>query len=75
MLLVDRARRRPEIGRALLADAELRGATTLEFFRNNQAARRFYKSQGWRGIHDYSRQFDGVECALVAHQKPRARLT
>jgi putative acetyltransferase len=75
MLFVDPDRRRQGIGRALLADAELRGATSLESFRDNHAARRFYERQGWRLERGYSRAFDGIECAFVAYAKPLARLT
>ena len=72
MLFIDPARRKQGIAAALLADAEAGGAETLESFRDNAPARRFYERHGWRCVREYTRAFDGIECAFVAYEKPRA---
>ena len=47
------------IGAALLASVEADGVTTLECFRDNHAARRFYQRHGWQLLREYSRDFLG----------------
>ncbi len=71
MLFIDPARRKQGIAAALLADAEANGAATLESFRDNAPARRFYERHGWQCVREYTRAFDGIECAFVAYEKPR----
>ncbi len=70
MLFIDPERRRQGIAAALLANAEAKGAATLESFRDNAPARRFYERHGWRCVREYTRAFDGIECAFVAYEKP-----
>ena len=70
MLFIAPERRKQGIAAALLADAEARGAATLESFRDNAPARRFYERHGWRCVREYTRAFDGIECAFVAYEKP-----
>ncbi|MCA3263990.1 MAG: GNAT family N-acetyltransferase [Telmatospirillum sp.] len=72
MLFIDPARRKQGIAAALLADAEANGAATLESFRDNAPARRFYERHGWRCVREYTRAFDGIERAFVAYEKPSA---
>ncbi len=69
MLFVDPARRARGIGAALLADAEARGATTLESFRDNAHARAFYERHGWRLAESYMRTFAGRPHDFVAYAK------
>jgi putative acetyltransferase len=45
------------------------GATTLECFAVNSAARRFYERHGWRASRYYSRNFGGVDCEFVAYAR------
>lgn len=58
-------------GSALLAEAEARGVTSLECFRDNLPARRFYEARGWRPAHAYDREFAGRERAFVCYEKAR----
>lgn len=74
MLFVDPGAQRGGVGRALLAEAESRGATSLECFRANFAARDFYESQGWHLAQAYTRPFAGAEHAFVRYEKPPALL-
>lgn len=69
MLFVDAAARSRGAGAALLADAEARGATRLECFRDNQAARAFYEKRGWRLARGYEREFAGDVHAFVEYVK------
>lgn len=71
MLFVDPAVQRAGVGRRLLADAEERGANSLECFRANFAARNFYEGQGWELAHAYSRSFAGAEHAFLRYEKRR----
>lgn len=57
------------VGAALLYDAEARGAVTLECFRDNAGARRFYETRGWRLASSYEREFAGCQRAFVAYEK------
>jgi len=72
MLFVDPACQRSGVGRHLLAEAEVRGARSLECFRANFAARRFYEEQGWRLAQTYAREFAGAEHEFVRYEKPTA---
>lgn len=57
-------------GAALLHDAEMRGARTLECFAANAGARRFYARAGWRETRAYERPFSGAVHGFVAMAKP-----
>jgi putative acetyltransferase len=57
-------------GASLPADAENRGATHLDCFRDNHAARRFYERQGWRIQGEFIQEFAGGEFASVTYRKP-----
>jgi putative acetyltransferase len=56
-------------GSALLAAVEAEGVRTLECFRDNHAARRFYERHGWRLTRAYAREFIGRERAFVFYEK------
>jgi GNAT superfamily N-acetyltransferase len=56
-------------GAALLADAEARGARSLEAFAANLRARRFYEARGWRKTREYERDFVGQVRAIVYYEK------
>jgi len=58
------------LGALLLADAEARGAKTLETFRDNRAARRFYERHGWLMERAYERAFLGHTYSFVLYAKP-----
>jgi putative acetyltransferase len=58
------------VGAALLRDVEARGGRTLECFRDNHAARRFYERAGWRIAREYEREFIGRPRAFVWFEKP-----
>ncbi|MGL4322879.1 MAG: GNAT family N-acetyltransferase [Beijerinckiaceae bacterium] len=60
------------LAQALLADAEARGAVSLECFRDNHRARRFYERAGWILSGAYERDFAGHRYAFVTYGKPRA---
>ena len=47
-------------------EAEAQGAKSLECFRDNHGARRFYERHGWQVAREYEREFAG--------QKPQLRL-
>lgn len=57
------------VGAEMLRDVEKHGASTLECFRDNKAARRFYERHGWRLVGAYDRTFVGRERAFVAYEK------
>ena len=57
-------------GRALLDEAVARGTTTLECFRDNLPARRFYERQGWRLTRAYQRDFAGRARDFVFYEWP-----
>lgn len=69
MLFVDPAHVRAGVGAALLAEAERNGASSLECFRDNAAARTFYERHGWRGAEEYVRPFLGRDRAFVLYRK------
>lgn len=57
------------IGLRLLRDVERRGVRTLECFRDNLAARRFYERAGWRLARAYERDFIGRRHAFVFYER------
>ena len=57
-------------GRALLDAAVARGTCTLECFRDNLPARRFYERQGWRLARAYQRDFAGRARDFVFYERP-----
>ncbi|WP_460448047.1 GNAT family N-acetyltransferase [Alsobacter sp. SYSU BS001988] len=69
MLFVDPAAQGTGAGAALLADAEARGARSLESFRDNHAARAFYERHGWRLTREYERDVVGGVYACVFYEK------
>lgn len=69
MLFTDRRFQGHGHGAALLADAEARGARTLEAFAANLPARRFYEARGWRKTREYEREFVGQVRAFVYYEK------
>lgn len=69
MFFIDRTVQGRGFGRALLADAEARGAQSLESFAANLAARRFYERAGWRPMSFSSRIFAGAECEFVRYER------
>lgn len=54
-------------GFSLLREAERRGAKSLECFRDNIAARRFYERHGWRVEQEYERDFAGKIRSFVLY--------
>lgn len=73
MLFVDPAAQGSGAGSALLADAEARGARTLESFRHNHPARAFYERHGWRLARAYDRDVGGGVHACVFYEKGAPR--
>jgi putative acetyltransferase len=57
-------------GLLLLNEAEALGAKSLECFRDNQDARRFYERHGWRIEREYERDFAGRQRSFVFYVKP-----
>jgi len=68
MLFVDPATQGSGAGRALLAEAVARGTCSLECFRANGPARRFYDRAGWVVTRGYSRPFAGRLHAFVYYE-------
>ncbi|MBM1171685.1 GNAT family N-acetyltransferase [Microvirga arabica] len=56
-------------GALLLKEAERRGGRSLECFRDNHAARRFYKRHGWHVEREYDREFAGKSRSFVFYVK------
>ena len=56
-------------GALLLQAAEARGAKSLECFRDNHAARRFYERHGWQVAREYEREFAGKSRSFVFYVK------
>jgi len=56
-------------GAQLLKAAEDRGAKSLECFRDNHGARRFYERHGWRVTRAYEREFAGMKRSFVFYEK------
>jgi putative acetyltransferase len=69
MLFVAPGRHGAGAGSALLAEAEGRGVRTLECFRDNEAARRFYERRGWALQRSYEREFAGKPRWFVFYGK------
>lgn len=65
MLFMDPAVSGKGGGALLLHEAERCGARSLECFRDNVAARRFYERHGWRMDRDYERDFAGRRRSFV----------
>jgi len=59
-------------GARLLEEAEVRGARSLECFRDNHGARRFYERHGWRATREYEREFAGRNRSFVFYEKSTA---
>jgi len=57
------------IGALLLASVEAEGVNSLECFRDNSGARRFYARHGWRLARAYEREFLGRSRAFVYYEK------
>ncbi len=72
MLFIDPAAQGSGAGRALLAAAEAGGVVSLECFRANLAARRFYARAGWHVTRGYSRVFEGAVHDFVFCEKLQA---
>lgn len=56
-------------GAQLLAEAVAQGAKSLECFRDNHGARRFYERHGWRVAREYERDFAGRKRSFVFYEK------
>jgi len=69
MLFMDPGASRKGGGALLLREAEMRGAKSLECFRDNHDARRFYERHGWRVMRDYERDFAGKSRSFVLYGK------
>jgi putative acetyltransferase len=69
MLFMDPAASGRGGGACLLREAERRGAKSLECFRGNHAARRFYERHGWRIEREYDREFAGKSRSFVFYVK------
>lgn len=69
MLFMDPAASGQGAGALLLRYAEERGARSLECFRDNHGARRFYERNGWRLAREYEREFAGKVRSFVFYVK------
>lgn len=69
MLFMDPAASGRGGGALLLNEAERRGARSLECFRDNNAARRFYERHGWQVEGEYDREFAGKSRSFVRYVK------
>jgi putative acetyltransferase len=56
-------------GALLLRAAEASGAKSLECFRDNHGARRFYERHGWKIVREYEREFAGRSRSFVLYEK------
>ena len=56
-------------GALLLKQAEVLGARSLECFRDNHGARRFYELHGWQVAREYDRDFAGRQRSFVLYVK------
>jgi putative acetyltransferase len=70
MLFMDPSATGKGAGGLLLREAELLGANSLECFRDNQGARRFYERHGWRIAKEYDREFAGRKHSFVFYVRP-----
>jgi putative acetyltransferase len=69
MLFVDPDASGKGAGTLLLRHAEVLGAESLECFRDNHGARRFYERHGWRMAREYEREFAGRNRSFVFYVK------
>ncbi len=69
MLFMDPAASSRSGGTLLLREAEMAGAKSLECFRDNHGARRFYERHGWRVEREYEREFAGRSRSFVLYVK------
>lgn len=69
MLFVDPRLTGRGTGRRLLADCVRRRVCTLECFRDNHEARRFYEREGWRVTRSYERVFAGKLRHFVVYER------
>jgi putative acetyltransferase len=69
MLFMDPAASGRGGGALLLKEAEQLGARSLECFRDNHAARRFYERHGWQVEREYDREFAGKRRSFVFYTK------
>jgi putative acetyltransferase len=69
MLFMDPAASGKGGGADLLREAQARGARSLECFRDNPVARRFYERHGWRVTREYEREFAGRSRSFVFYEK------
>lgn len=69
MLFIDPAAQGSGAGRALLEEAVARGVCSLECFRANAPARRFYERAGWVVTRGYSRPFAGRLHGFVYYER------
>ena len=69
MLFMDPAASGKGGGAVLLEQAEALGAKSLECFRDNHGARRFYERHGWQIEREYERDFAGRSRSFVLYRK------
>ena len=69
MLFVDPRLTGRGIGRRLLAACVCSGVRTLECFRDNHEARRFYEREGWKVTRGYERVFAGKPHHFVFYER------
>ena len=69
MLFMDPAASSRGGGSLLLEAAEQQGARSLECFRDNYEARRFYERHGWQVEREYDREFAGKSRSFVLYVK------
>jgi ribosomal protein S18 acetylase RimI-like enzyme len=70
MLFVDPGHQGRGAGRRLLAECERRGIRSLECFRDNLPARRFYEKAGWLRARAYDRVFAGARHGFLRYERP-----
>ncbi|UVF20206.1 GNAT family N-acetyltransferase [Microvirga terrae] len=56
-------------GALLLREAEVQGAKSLECFRDNHSAQRFYERHGWQVTRAYDREFAGRSRSFAFYEK------
>jgi putative acetyltransferase len=72
MLFIDPESSGKGAGSQLLVYAERNGAKSLECFRDNHGARRFYQRHGWQVERTYDREFAGRNRSFVFYVKNNA---
>lgn len=70
LIFIDPACAGSGLAKKLLQKAESCGAKTLECFRDNPRARRFYEREGWILSGSYEREFAGEIRAFVSYVLP-----